>query len=142
MKRYISLCLLLTLCACSDVQEQTYPTYAIAKKAGAFKRGWVPQFVPKSATNIRDWHRMDTSAQRLEFTILPEDFSVMVAGMKSPAVDDNANAVALSRSLGFGGLSQTFLVCAKPLNGALVLDRNSGRSVYITPVAWVDDDCG
>ena len=133
--------LLLSLVACSDVREERYARWADAERAGAIERGWVPAFVPVSAHDIRDLHDLDTNAQTLEFAIRPSDVQAMVAGLRSVSADDKSVAAELSRGLGLPDASEAYVVCSKSLNGSLVVDRESGRAVYRTPVEWTDDDC-
>lgn len=133
--------LLLSLVACSDQMKENYATLADAERAGAIERGWVPAFVPASAHAIRDIHNLDTNAQTLAFTARPSDVQAMVAGLRSVSAEDKAAAAELSKDLGLADLSEAYVVCSEPLNGALVVDRESGQAVYRAPVEWAEDDC-
>ena len=144
----VAISLVLSLGACSDVMEEHFATWADADRAGAVERGWVPAFVPKSATNISETHNIDTNAQTLEFTARGSDVQGMVAGLRLVSAEDQSAAAELADDVGIGGNSETYVVCSrplnfvsKPLNGALLVRRESGRVVYKTPVEWVDDDC-
>ena len=141
MKKLVTIGLLLSLFACSDVKEESYASWADAERAGAIERGWVPAFVPPNARGIRDIHDLDTNAQTLEFTIRPSDVQAMVTELRSVSVDDKKAAAELSRDLRLAGAPEAYIVCSKPLNGTLIVIRESGRSIYKTPVAWADDDC-
>lgn len=136
--------LLVPLAACSEEIEERYSTWAEAKRAGAIDKGWVPAFVPKRARDIRDIHNLDTNAQILEFMTLPSDVPVMVRGLRAVSADDVMAAAKLSKELRLNSISQgveAYVVCAEPLNGALLVDRQSGRTVYKTPVDWADNNC-
>jgi hypothetical protein len=50
-----------------DNEEVSYASYADALKDGAVKRGWVHDFVPSSAVDIRESHNLDTNEQWLTF---------------------------------------------------------------------------
>ena len=63
----------LYMCARSETPTTRYPTYAEAVADGAIQRGWIPGFVPSSATTIEETHNIDTNWQWLEFTAPPED---------------------------------------------------------------------
>jgi len=65
----------------------------------------------------------------------------MVAGLRSVSAKDERAAAELSREHSFGAASEAYIVCSKPLNGALAVDRENGRAVYDTTVEWADDDC-
>ena len=130
------------LTACSDLMEDGYTTWADAERAGAIDRGWVPAFVPKTARDIRDVHNIDTNAQILEFTALPSAIHTMVGDLQPASARDGAEVTRLAQQLGFRDVSSAaYIVCSRPLNGILFVDRESGRTVYKTPVDWADDDC-
>jgi hypothetical protein len=52
-----------------DVFEQRYADYARAEAAGEVERGWLPPFVPPSATDIRLRYHLDTNAQLLSYEV-------------------------------------------------------------------------
>lgn len=45
--------------ACGEVQENRYANYAEAREAQ--QRGWLPTMLPRSATEIHEWHDLDTN---------------------------------------------------------------------------------
>jgi hypothetical protein len=133
--------LLLSVAGCSEQIDATYSTYADAQRAGAIERGWVPAFVPPSARDIIASHNLDTNRQTLRFAIPPSDLGKMVAGLGSVSAEDRRAAAELSRRHGLGAASEAYVVCCEPLDGALALDRDSGRAVYDTTIEWAEDDC-
>ena len=53
----VSFLLVLTTAACTAEQPRaTYATYADAERDGAVRRGWIPPYVPRSATDIAEVH--------------------------------------------------------------------------------------
>jgi len=50
---------------CSEYVEETYPTLAEAKAAGAIERGWLPAWLPTSSKDILESHDLDTNASAL-----------------------------------------------------------------------------
>ena len=48
--------------------EAAYESFAAAEKAGAVKRGFVPEWLPKSSSNLKEKHERDGSASILRFT--------------------------------------------------------------------------
>jgi hypothetical protein len=141
MRNVTSASLLLLLAGCSEQIVETYSTYADAQRAGAIERGWVPDFVPASARHIVDSHDLDTNRQTLQFAVPPSDVGPVVAGFPFVSDEDNKAAAALSREHGIGTASEAYLICSKLRNGALAVDRKSGRAIYDTTVEWADDDC-
>ncbi len=133
--------LLLSLAACSEQVDETYPTWAEAQRAGAVERGWIPTFVPQSARQIRDWHDLDGNRQTLFFVARPSDVEAMLVSFPSVSVANQDAVSDLYREHGLAPASEAYLVCARPLNGTLVVDRESGRAVYTTEVKWADEEC-
>jgi hypothetical protein len=71
LPRRFSLVLLLTVAvsACFwERPESSYSTFAEAERSGAVEKGWIPAWVPSSATNIREMHDIDTNESMLAFT--------------------------------------------------------------------------
>jgi hypothetical protein len=65
--------------ACNEDQHARYATYADAVHDGAVERGWIPDYVPRGATEIAEVHNLDTNAQLLRFQASPEALATMVA---------------------------------------------------------------
>ena len=63
-----------------DIQESSCATAALAREAGAVARGWLPEFLPPSARDIRERHDLDTNAVILRFSFDPAE-----SGFWSPA---------------------------------------------------------
>jgi len=141
LMRMLSAALLLSLAACSEQVEETYPTWTEAQRAGAVDRGWVPAFVPSSARQIEDTHDLDSNRQRLRFTVPPSGVSAMVEGLRPVSAENESGAVDLLKEHGFSPAAETYVRCSRPLNGALVVDRASGRVVYSTTAEWPDAVC-
>jgi hypothetical protein len=140
MRKLVAL-VLLSLSACSEQVEEAYPTWVEAHRVGAVERGWIPAFVPRSAREIRDSHDLDSNRQTLFFVARPSDVEAMVKSFPSVSVAHQAAASDLSSQHQLAPTSEAYVVCAKPMNGALVVDRESGRAVYTTAVTWADEEC-
>lgn len=67
---------------CEEIQSATYPTYADAIAGGAQRRGWLPPFVPATATDIREVHDIDTNTQWLRFRVPVGDTSVGIGAAR------------------------------------------------------------
>lgn len=140
MRRLIAI-VLLSLSACTEQVKESYPSWADAQRAGAVERGWLPAFVPQSAREISDSHDLDSNRQTLFFVARPSDVEAMVKGLPSVSIANQVAVSDLSNKHGLAPTSDAYKVCAKPLNGALVVDRESGRAVYTTAVKWADEEC-
>jgi hypothetical protein len=57
----ISLVSSVALMACRDMKESHYPSLADARRAGAVARGWLPDFLPESSSEIKEIHNIDTN---------------------------------------------------------------------------------
>jgi hypothetical protein len=61
-----------------DVSESTYSTFAEAEREQATARGWIPDFVPHSASEIIERHWLDSNMQIVEFSFDEEDLGAML----------------------------------------------------------------
>ncbi|MBB6174371.1 hypothetical protein HNR23_004431 [Nocardiopsis mwathae] len=59
---------LLASCA-AEVRESHYDDLEHAREEGAVDQGWVPEWVPEEARDIRAKRDLDTNAQLLTFTV-------------------------------------------------------------------------
>lgn len=57
------------LVACAETVEESYASYAEAQAAGAVARGWVPEWLPPSASSIREAHNLDTNHFMVRFVV-------------------------------------------------------------------------
>lgn len=72
----IAASLLLAGCT-SDVVTSTYPTLADARADELFGRGWLPDILPPSATDIRTTNNLDLNVSDGEFSFTPSDAPVL-----------------------------------------------------------------
>lgn len=73
------LCLVFTFCGCKwfETRETYYPNLDAAVKAGEVERGWIPLYVPKSATDIRIKYDIENNQTWLAFRSPTADLSSM-----------------------------------------------------------------
>jgi hypothetical protein len=57
----VLIAILLLVTGCKEQVESHYPTVNAAAQAGAFKRGWLPGVLQPDATDIREWHDLDSN---------------------------------------------------------------------------------
>ena len=48
--------------------ESSYSSFAEAERSAAVDKGWIPAWLPSSATEIREMHDIDTNESMLAFT--------------------------------------------------------------------------
>ena len=84
MNRLISfLVLLILLSSCGKLLESSYSNYNEVVEDDAIRRGWIPFFLPKSASNIREVHDLDTNEVWLVFNLDPKDAEAMAKSCTS-----------------------------------------------------------
>jgi hypothetical protein len=67
-------CLIFVIVACDGGwRESFYPSLADAGKAGEITRGWIPDFLPKSAKRIHEAHRIEHPRTWCAFEFSPPD---------------------------------------------------------------------
>jgi hypothetical protein len=72
MPKYIALstALVITVGGClSDTLDASYNSLSDAVAADAVDKGWIPEWLPRGATNLREVHNLDTSVSALAFDI-------------------------------------------------------------------------
>jgi hypothetical protein len=59
-----------------------YASYSEAEADGAVRRGWIPDFVPRSATGFQESHNLDTNEQWLTFRFNTADLPHILEKLK------------------------------------------------------------
>jgi hypothetical protein len=57
------------LTSCAETVDANYATFTEAQAAGAVVRGWVPEWIPTGASNIRESHNLDTNSFMVRFAV-------------------------------------------------------------------------
>lgn len=138
--RTVSAALLLFLSACSDRIEVRYADWEEARVEGAVARGWIPAFVPHDARDLHDVHDLDSNAQTLRFMVPTGGVDSMVRPL-SHATGALQRAALEQMAGGHTNQAEVFMVCETGRSGALALDRETGRAVYLTPVRGFEAAC-
>jgi len=68
--------------ACSERFTGYYPKYEDAVKDGAVKRGWIPEILPATATEIYEQHDLDTNNVWIRFALPSSDRDRLATGLK------------------------------------------------------------
>jgi len=64
---------------CSSVIESYYMTYDEVLEAEAIGRGWIPEFLPKSAKNIVEKHNIENNWGVVEFSFSNDDKQLILS---------------------------------------------------------------
>jgi hypothetical protein len=75
----MSACVLAFLWLTSDVVTSHYATTHTARAQGLFDRGWLPDILPPSATNIRVSNNLDLNDSHGEFDFPLREYAAFVA---------------------------------------------------------------
>ena len=142
--RIWAVCLgLATICVACDwelkdqVSHSRYANYAEAVQADAIAKGWVPQFLPRTATNIMEWHNVETDRSRVEFSFDAKTDAEWLTVWFKPITDSRTKTLhrQVLRSRGATIESHgpfSFYELAKPIGerGYLAISHDKGRAQY------------
>jgi hypothetical protein len=67
------------LCGCDERMSATYPNWAAVTNDNAVARGWLPEYLPLSSTNIVECHDLDTNLGAFALNAPPDDLRVLMA---------------------------------------------------------------
>jgi hypothetical protein len=59
------------IAGCDEKFESHFPTAAAASEAGEFTRGWLPEVLRPDATDIYEWHDLDSNRGGGRFSVNP-----------------------------------------------------------------------
>ena len=80
-----------------DISSRAYGSKVDAFKDRAFERGWLPAFIPDSATNISLEHNSDVSVTNATFDFRPEDFRGFIEAIHASDDGERTHSVPLLR---------------------------------------------
>ena len=83
MKKASILIVVMLLSACSDSVTETYVDIKIAREAGLFDRGWLPDILPETTTNLTVSNDLDLNCSEGEFHFDPKDTQSFFSKTKS-----------------------------------------------------------
>lgn len=129
------LCVLLLFSGCNRSEKSTsYKNYSEAQKSGDIERGWLPDFLPNSATQIIESHNVEINAMRVEFKFKRNDLDFLkqfneASDSEKTKIIDRIKRGGWSR-LGSSGNLRAFSRKDKALDGYLVLDSKNEVAQY------------
>jgi hypothetical protein len=68
---------LIAACSLIDTQSASYADYGAVEATGAIGRGWIPAFLPESATDVREKHNLDTNTELVRFDFDARDLGTL-----------------------------------------------------------------
>ena len=87
-----------------ETPRAVYNSYDDAVRAGAVGPNmWIPEFLPKSASQIVERHNIDTNESSLTFQFSGSDLLVPDSCVKIPSRDSSANTYTCERRTELGG---------------------------------------
>jgi hypothetical protein len=128
---------------CSDRRESSFASVKEARSSGAVARGWVPNDLPESATDLRELHDLDTNEVWGTFRLPVSERAPSVALTRVEASKLNGHAVrspraswwpeTLTGNLDSGVLQKNGLElysAPPPSEFWIAIDRNGGRGFF------------
>ncbi|WP_350259317.1 hypothetical protein [Stenotrophomonas riyadhensis] len=95
MRSILPLTVCTALSACGLVMDSSFDTLQQAIDADMVNKGWIPDWVPHEATNLREVHDLDSNTSALAFTKprvvllkLPADCQATASGDSDPVAFD------------------------------------------------------
>lgn len=104
--------LLILAAGCSEQRESNYRTRAELDAAGLGARSWFPQWLPNDATNLREWHDLDTNQTIGRFTSTPSFQPPSEVCKPSTSAQSTGNVSWWPDETRFRGLER--LTCTEP----------------------------
>ena len=79
-----------------EIQENRYDNYSEARPS--MNRGWLPAGLPRSATQVHEWHNLDTNARFGSFRFDPGEVfeATLQPGVRSPIRIDRDPSFAIT----------------------------------------------
>jgi len=56
-----------------ETMTNSFSNYSEMQSSGVFEKGWLPSYLPKSATNIKESHDLDSNVVKATFVFNPTD---------------------------------------------------------------------
>ncbi len=77
----------------ADIQHSRYATLSDARDDGLFLRGWIPDLLPPSTSNLIETHSVDTNQRCATFDFSDEEVAAFVAALESAGFRSTPDAV-------------------------------------------------
>ena len=80
---------LLAFCEHQENPTSYFSDYSKAKASGIMDRGWIPTYIPKSSTDIRETHNIDTNIVKMTFKYLVGDTKDIEKNCTAKKISEN-----------------------------------------------------
>jgi hypothetical protein len=124
---------------CSDHMYSRYATLADAAAKGAVRRGWIPSFVPPTASDLYEEHDIDRNQVWLRFTVNPTDPSLALAAFTPLSLDAVRN-LTVQPPCSSGWWFEGFIEQQPENDGALHADVYQGPGLLDSQVGYIAID--
>jgi len=94
--KIVTLILFIFFISCCDVITDTYGTHQDAKDNQLFERGWLPDILPTSTTNIKTQNNFDLNTSKGNFKIPKKDLGKFISKLDH-ILDNNYSYTEKSR---------------------------------------------
>jgi hypothetical protein len=121
--------LVLALLGCQEAYESHYPDRAAAVADGAIARGWLPEWLPQTATDIHEWHDLDTNSSKASFRYEAGDAPKLPLGCQASSVVPEEAAEARASGQSFESYACPDQATARGV--LLVAVDETARRVYL-----------
>lgn len=128
----------LRLRASGDVVDARYDDHAAALRVQAFEHGMIPDFLPRSAVNIRSVRNIDLNETVVTFGF-GADFDAFIAHQGASATPSDADIAAIRADLidvsnrDALALVRCVATADADSRGRLLIDRARRRAVFVSP---------
>lgn len=93
MRIYATILSALCVAGCGDTVTDRYPTRAEAEADRLFERGWLPEIIPNSSSQIVTRNNLDLNTSRGSFEFDPKEFRSFAAQLeRRPDLDSEDRA--------------------------------------------------
>jgi len=115
------------------VMESYYETYNDVLEDQAIERGWIPEFLPKSARNIVEEHNIETNFGFVEFSFSNGDRQIILPyfhNVTSSEIEDIKERMPSVKELDIDGKIDFYVTQNSFEKGFLVVNWYQKRAVY------------
>jgi hypothetical protein len=129
-------------CFCAEQGHRRYPTHAEAVAAGEVERGWLPRWVPPTATNIHLQRDLDTNEIWLRLSLPAASTSALRQAL-SPLSSEETVGISWNRPCGMAQWWPRNLVQLEPADdialNAELFSADPNDSLYVAFDRTSDD---
>jgi hypothetical protein len=97
--RVIQVVFVVAFAGCNgETVTNSFSNYSEMQSSGIFEKGWLPSYLPKSATNIKESHDLDSNIVNATFVFNPSDIESVKENCK--LLEETAKVYVFSCEIG------------------------------------------